>query len=142
MVPVQRHPDVHNEPVIHLPSLALAQAWRHLGPVLHIDPAVGRHPRVDFLPFCLGHAHQTVSPIHRHPQTSTDDCNNHFRLTVSNHFEDRHDYPGDRDFTHIFYVSPAMRAPPYLLGILLGYLLYRTDDKPVKIAKVLPAVNK
>lgn len=36
----------------------------------------------------------------------------------------------------MYYVSPAMRAPNYLLGILLGYLLYITHDKPVKIAKV------
>jgi len=50
-----------------------------------------------------------------------------------------HDYPGDADYTHIFYVSPAMRAPPYLLGILLGYLLYKIQDRPVNIPKPLVA---
>jgi len=49
------------------------------------------------------------------------------------------DPPGTGDFSHLYYVSPAMRSPPYLLGILLGYLLHVTKNKPVKIPKMLVA---
>jgi hypothetical protein len=42
----------------------------------------------------------------------------------------------DRDYMYWFYVKPWNRFSPYIVGILLGYILHITKTKPFKISKV------
>jgi len=42
----------------------------------------------------------------------------------------------DRDFFQDYYVQMWTRFPPYLLGILLGWFLYYTKGKKIKMNKV------
>ena len=41
--------------------------------------------------------------------------------------------PTDFDMSTHFYAAPYIRFQPYLIGILLGYLLYKTKSKEVRI---------
>lgn len=41
--------------------------------------------------------------------------------------------PADFDMSTHFYAAPYIRFQPYLIGILLGYLLYKTKSKEVRI---------
>jgi hypothetical protein len=42
----------------------------------------------------------------------------------------------DRDYGLWFYVKPWCRFSPYIVGILLGYILHITKTKQFKISKV------
>ena len=47
--------------------------------------------------------------------------------------------PGGEDVDHFFnhnYIMPWCRFSPYIGGILLGYILHKTKNKPIKISKV------
>ena len=39
------------------------------------------------------------------------------------------------------YAETCARIPPYLIGILLGWILYKTKDKPIYIHKVFALNN-
>jgi len=40
-------------------------------------------------------------------------------------------------FMHDIYTSPWCRIPPYLVGIILGYILHNTRKMPVKMNWVI-----
>ena len=44
--------------------------------------------------------------------------------------------PQDFDMSTHFYAAPYIRFQPYLIGILLGYYLYKTKDKEIRIPHV------
>ena len=44
--------------------------------------------------------------------------------------------PAYKDYMEWAYVKPWNRFSPYIIGILLGYLLHRTKGKQIKISKV------
>ena len=41
-----------------------------------------------------------------------------------------------------YYIDVWSRMQPYLMGILLGYILFKTRGKPVKITEVSRTVTK
>ena len=44
-------------------------------------------------------------------------------------------YSSDGDYFDVYYVKPYCRIGPYLVGMITGYILYRTDCK-VYMSKV------
>lgn len=46
------------------------------------------------------------------------------------------------DFWVYYYPQPWFRSPPYLVGIFLGYFLNVTQDKPIRIPRVIVTVQK
>lgn len=50
-------------------------------------------------------------------------------------------YRGDETFFEWNYVKPWCRFSPYIIGILLGYILYTTKDRPVKINPVSTIIS-
>ena len=47
-----------------------------------------------------------------------------------------------KDFMTWFYYKPWTRFSPYMVGILLGYLLHNTKSKPFKMSKVKYSLNE
>ena len=44
---------------------------------------------------------------------------------------------GDGDYFNKNYLMPWCRFSPYIGGVVMGYILYRTKDKNIKIPRVL-----
>ncbi|XP_062571306.1 nose resistant to fluoxetine protein 6-like [Saccostrea cucullata] len=61
---------------------------------------------------------------------------NYYQLPASMLEQLTHPQSMQSDYFNIYYVKPYCRIGPYIVGILFGYLLYKTDCK-LKINKVL-----
>ncbi|XP_071497836.1 nose resistant to fluoxetine protein 6-like [Diadema antillarum] len=45
------------------------------------------------------------------------------------------------DFSSVIYSKPYCRIPPYLVGMLLGFLMYRQGDRKIRLKPVLVALG-
>ena len=43
----------------------------------------------------------------------------------------------EKNYMEWFYIKPWTRFGPYIIGILLGYILHSTKSRPFKMSKVL-----
>ena len=44
--------------------------------------------------------------------------------------------PVSADYGNVIYQKPYVRIPPYLVGVILGYIMYRLRDRRVVIPRV------
>ncbi len=79
--------------------------------------------------------------LHKCKRLSSSNIESITSVSWTQHVFDCRPLPDDFNLNEDFYIKPYIRFQPYLIGILMGFVLYRTRNKPIRIPHVGVTTN-